>query len=144
MSMLTPRTRTVIGAYNKQKGLCPYCERAVTSHNATWEHIIPRAWGGSNVEPNIILACEPCNSAKSAIESMISSNFSKELDIGSRAALFILRCMKINKGKNRKIKLPKGTYLRMAVNMQERADEWIRSGAVSLPELTDQNRGAFI
>lgn len=142
--MLTPRTRTVIRAYIKQEGLCPYCERAVTGKNATWEHIIPRAWGGQNVEPNIILACEPCNSAKSAIESLISSGFSKELDIGSRAALFILRCMKINKGKHKKRGLPKGTYLRMAVNMQERVDEWIRSGAVVLPELTDQNRGAFI
>ncbi len=144
--MMEPRTRIVIGAYLRQKGLCPYCQRPVTVDNATWEHIIPRAWGGHNLDLNIILACEPCNNAKSAIESLISNNFSKELDLGSQAALFILRCMKMNRGRQRKakIRLPKDTYLRMAVNMQLVAEDRLRQGRVTVPELTDQTRGAFI
>jgi hypothetical protein len=138
-----PRTRIVIDAYLKQKGQCPYCQNEVTKHNATWEHILPRAWGGPNIGLNIILACEPCNNAKSAIESLISNSFGTELDMGSRAALFILRCMKLNRGR-RKAKLPPGTYLRMAEHMQFTADDWIQNGRVTIPELTDQTRGAFI
>ncbi len=136
----------MIGAYLQQRGLCLYCQRPVTVHNATWEHIIPRAWGGHSLDLNVVLACEPCNNAKSAIESLISNNFSKELDLGSQAALFILRCMKMNRGRSRhrKVKLPQDTYLRMAVHMQIVAEDRLRLGQVTIPELTDQTRGAFI
>ena len=144
--MMAPRTRIVIGAYLQQKGLCLYCQRPVTVDNATWEHIIPRAWGGQNVNLNIILACHSCNNAKSAIESLISNNFDQELDLGSKAALFILRCMKMNRGRGRsqKVKLPRDTYLRMAINMQLVTDDRLRIGQVAIPELTDQIKGAFV
>ncbi len=142
--MEVPRTRIVIGAYLRQQGLCPYCKLPVTKENATWEHIIPKAWGGANSGLNIILACQACNTAKSAIESLISSNFKEDVDITSKAALFILRCMKLNTRPHRKHKLAIDTYLRMAVNMQTVAEDWARNGKVALPELNSQTRSAFI
>jgi glutaredoxin len=142
--MEAPRTRIVIGAYLRQKGICPYCQRSVTTDNATWEHVIPRAWGGPNVGSNVVLACQACNSAKSALESFISNNFGRELDMGSRAALFVLRCMKLNRLPYKKRRLPQDTYLRMAEDLREAADAWIRAGRVTIPELTDKTRGAFI
>ena len=142
--MMPPKTRIVIGAYLQQKGMCPYCRRPVTVKNATWEHIIPRAWGGHTLNLNVILACEPCNNAKSAIESLISNGFSKDLDFGSQAALFILRCMKMNRSRNRKVKLPKDTYLHMAIQMQAVAEDRLRCGRVTIPELPGDLQGAFI
>ncbi len=141
--MEAPRVRITIAAYLLQKGMCPYCQRPVTQSNATWEHILPRGWGGPNVGTNVILACQDCNSAKSAIESFISNRFAKEMDMGSRAALFMMRCMKLNQQKKKAV-LPRDTYLRMAKHVQITADEWVRNGQVVIPELSDKTRGAFI
>lgn len=142
--MEAPRVRLALAAYLRQEGICPYCLCPVTPKNATWEHVIPKSWGGLNGRKNVILACQRCNSVKSVIESFISNEFSRELDMGSRAALFVMRCMKLNGRRKKKVSLPKDTYLRMAVSVQVAADAWIQKRQVTIPEMSPETRGAFI
>jgi hypothetical protein len=40
---------------------CHYCDEPA----ASWDHIIPRALGGSNDPSNLVPACLPCNQDKS-------------------------------------------------------------------------------
>jgi 5-methylcytosine-specific restriction endonuclease McrA len=56
-----------------QKGLCIYCDVAMTGvrrpgsedpNSVTFDHIIPRGRGGSDTPMNLALACYRCNVAK--------------------------------------------------------------------------------
>lgn len=124
-------TRTIISRFTEQKGLCVYCDVNLTNENATMDHIIPRSWGGKTSGiMNTVLACEQCNSFKSGIESHIINHMGSHLSMVERAALFMLRCMK----RLRKNPALEGRFVRMAVHVQEAADEHCRQHQFSLPK----------
>lgn len=47
--------------YNRK---CSYCACQVSTQEATWDHVVPRAKGGTTDWSNIVLACKPCNARK--------------------------------------------------------------------------------
>lgn len=48
----------------RDKFQCQYCGRRVTRREAQYEHVIPRAQGGTTVWNNIVIACHACNQRK--------------------------------------------------------------------------------
>jgi len=48
----------------RRAGRCFYCGRQIAPYEATVDHYIPRALGGSNRKENLKPACRPCNQAK--------------------------------------------------------------------------------
>ena len=50
--------------YQIYRGICQYCLEKIPFHLATKDHVYPRSLGGGNDAQNIVLACQPCNSAK--------------------------------------------------------------------------------
>lgn len=45
---------------------CRYCGAAAPEAKLTVDHVVPQALGGSDEPGNLVTACEPCNSGKSA------------------------------------------------------------------------------
>jgi 5-methylcytosine-specific restriction endonuclease McrA len=45
-------------------GRCQYCGHKVPRHEATYDHVTPRAHGGRTTWENIVIACFPCNQKK--------------------------------------------------------------------------------
>lgn len=43
---------------------CQYCGERFASHELTYDHVIPRRYGGKTVWENVVAACIPCNAAK--------------------------------------------------------------------------------
>ncbi len=43
---------------------CQYCGRIVPRHEATYDHVVPRAQGGTTRWENVVIACVPCNQKK--------------------------------------------------------------------------------
>ena len=43
---------------------CQYCGNQFESHELTFDHVIPRAQGGTTMWENIVSACIPCNALK--------------------------------------------------------------------------------
>lgn len=43
---------------------CAHCGRMLTQAEATLDHIVPRAFGGSNKLRNIAVACRACNTER--------------------------------------------------------------------------------
>ena len=142
------KSRLVIATYKKQRGICPYCRGPVDETNATWEHIVPRAWGGPEAGENVALACQPCNSLKSSVESLVSSLTQDHPDLSSRAALFILRCAKsfVTQGGNgKKFTLPKRMrYFWMAHEMLRMSEYLLKNQHEALPYLTKKDFKSFI
>lgn len=64
---LTPKQdRTVtrrVKLLKRFKGLCFYCECALTKDTITFDHLIPRSVGGRGWD-NYVASCRPCNTAK--------------------------------------------------------------------------------
>lgn len=54
-----PLLREVYDFYN---GICCFCHTKIKMNDASREHIHSKAFGGSNSEDNIALACKSCNS----------------------------------------------------------------------------------
>ncbi|BDP42920.1 hypothetical protein DAETH_28890 [Deinococcus aetherius] len=56
----------VRAAFAKQRGRCAYCDCKIDKRTR-WhiDHFIPLSRGGTNHPENIVIACEPCNLAKS-------------------------------------------------------------------------------
>jgi 5-methylcytosine-specific restriction endonuclease McrA len=50
--------------YARDGGKCQYCERRVARHEATYDHVVPRALGGHTTWTNIVIACVSCNQRK--------------------------------------------------------------------------------
>jgi 5-methylcytosine-specific restriction endonuclease McrA len=50
--------------YARDGGRCQYCQRALARHEATYDHVVPRAQGGRTTWENVVIACEPCNQKK--------------------------------------------------------------------------------
>jgi 5-methylcytosine-specific restriction endonuclease McrA len=50
--------------YARDKGSCQYCGHKVARHEATYDHVVPRAQGGATHWDNVVIACVPCNQRK--------------------------------------------------------------------------------
>jgi len=48
----------------KERGICYYCGKKISSGEFTMDHIIPLSKGGKSIKSNIVLACKNCNSNK--------------------------------------------------------------------------------
>lgn len=48
-------------------GECSYCTRPLTPEIFSWDHVVPRCRGGTNVSTNRVPACKPCNNRKSCL-----------------------------------------------------------------------------
>ena len=47
--------------WSRDGGRCHYCQAAVTLTEASFDHIWPRALGGSSANDNLVTSCLPCN-----------------------------------------------------------------------------------
>ncbi len=52
--------------YLRDHGRCQYCGRPISKDDATYDHVIPRAQGGTTKWANIVIACFACNQKKAA------------------------------------------------------------------------------
>lgn len=52
--------------YLRDGGICQYCGNKVSRGAATFDHVIPRAQGGTSDWGNLTLACYGCNKKKAA------------------------------------------------------------------------------
>lgn len=50
--------------YTRDSGKCQYCALKVPRHEATYDHVVPRAQGGKTTWENIVICCMPCNQRK--------------------------------------------------------------------------------
>lgn len=51
---------------------CQYCGRQFDSHDLTFDHLVPRAKGGTTVWENILSACVRCNALKKDQDANLS------------------------------------------------------------------------
>lgn len=49
---------------------CQYCGKPFPSSDLTFDHVIPRARGGTTTWTNVVAACEPCNAKKDRFDHM--------------------------------------------------------------------------
>lgn len=52
--------------YTRDNGRCAYCCKPVSRSDATWDHVVPRAAGGTTRWENVVIACLGCNQQKGA------------------------------------------------------------------------------
>lgn len=52
--------------FARDGGRCQYCGAAVTLRSFSFDHVLPRAQGGTTRWENIVTACIPCNQRKGA------------------------------------------------------------------------------
>ena len=50
--------------YGRQEGICNGCQTLFPFRNMTIDHIVPTARGGQNIDSNLQLLCQACNSVK--------------------------------------------------------------------------------
>jgi 5-methylcytosine-specific restriction endonuclease McrA len=50
--------------YTRDKGRCQYCGVAVSKKEMQYEHVLPRALGGTTRWENIVVSCHSCNQRK--------------------------------------------------------------------------------
>jgi 5-methylcytosine-specific restriction endonuclease McrA len=50
--------------YTRDGARCQYCHVKVARHEATYDHVVPRAHGGKTTWDNIVIACVRCNQKK--------------------------------------------------------------------------------
>jgi 5-methylcytosine-specific restriction endonuclease McrA len=50
--------------WEDQGGLCWLCEKPIRSRDATVDHVVPRAQGGTNARGNLVATHAKCNFAK--------------------------------------------------------------------------------
>lgn len=48
----------------RDKGRCQYCNTKTPRHEATYDHVLPRAQGGLTRWENVVIACVTCNQKK--------------------------------------------------------------------------------
>jgi 5-methylcytosine-specific restriction endonuclease McrA len=53
--------------FNAGQTTCVYCSSPLTLLNATLEHILPLAFGGTHAPSNLTLACHACNHRRGAM-----------------------------------------------------------------------------
>ena len=47
---------------------CIYCEKKLTYHNATTDHILPISSGGNNCQVNLMVCCRSCNNERGNLD----------------------------------------------------------------------------
>jgi hypothetical protein len=52
-------------AHRRHGGACFYCKKAVAEADLNIDHVEPKASGGKDHIQNLVIACRPCNVAKS-------------------------------------------------------------------------------
>lgn len=52
--------------YKRDGGQCIYCGKSIEIEGMHLEHKIPRVFGGTNEETNLLCACKKCNMEKSS------------------------------------------------------------------------------
>jgi 5-methylcytosine-specific restriction endonuclease McrA len=50
--------------YQRDKGRCQYCSVRTSREKFTYDHVVPRAQGGTTCWENVVVACVPCNQRK--------------------------------------------------------------------------------
>lgn len=55
---------TVRVLWEEQAGYCWYCRKPVPSREATKDHVVAQAHGGTNEKSNLVVAHQRCNAAK--------------------------------------------------------------------------------
>ena len=58
---------------------CSYCGRKLQLKHCSWDHVQPRANGGTTNWRNLIIACVSCNTLKG---NMSISEFVKKVELG--------------------------------------------------------------
>ena len=61
------RHRVAFTRYNvflRDRFTCQYCGTALPTARLTFDHVVPRALGGSTCWQNVVTACGPCNARK--------------------------------------------------------------------------------
>jgi hypothetical protein len=58
---------------------CAYCDKQLSEHTATIDHIIPKHKGGQNVRWNMAAACSNCNRSKAS--TLVNVWFTPDLPI---------------------------------------------------------------
>ena len=53
------------GAFERQKGICPLCEKVFEISRMEADHITPWSEGGKTIEQNCQVLCKQCNRRKS-------------------------------------------------------------------------------
>lgn len=53
-----------VNIYSRDQWCCQYCTKQFDMKDLTYDHVIPRAQGGTTTWENIATACEPCNTYK--------------------------------------------------------------------------------
>lgn len=56
---------------------CAYCDKQLSEHTATIDHVIPKHKGGQNIRSNMAAACSNCNRAKAS--TLVDQWFTPEL-----------------------------------------------------------------
>lgn len=93
---------------------CQYCGESFSSHDLTFDHVVPRAKGGKTTWDNILTACVRCNSAKQDMDANYSGR----------------KCQ----GQMRPLKVPR----------RPTAAELLRAGLEFLPNDLRENFGDFL
>lgn len=83
MRLMQRGTPAKLIVYLRDKGRCAYCGVEMLISDATIDHIIPVASGGTEDLDNLTLACETCNHNKGA---MSAEEFRKCISLGSTQA----------------------------------------------------------
>jgi 5-methylcytosine-specific restriction endonuclease McrA len=55
---------TRFNVFLRDKFSCQYCGQPFSSHDLTFDHVVPRSRGGRTLWTNVVTACSPCNLAK--------------------------------------------------------------------------------
>ena len=55
---------TRFNVFLRDRFTCQYCGRPHSSHDLTFDHIVPRSKGGQTTWENVVAACSPCNLRK--------------------------------------------------------------------------------
>ena len=55
---------TRFNVYLRDDWACQYCGKKPSTHELTFDHVVPRSKGGGTSWENIVAACRPCNTVK--------------------------------------------------------------------------------
>ena len=55
---------TRFNVFMRDRFTCQYCGRPHSSHDLTFDHVVPKSRGGRTAWTNVVTACSPCNLLK--------------------------------------------------------------------------------